>query len=115
MTQRAFCRQYTVGISIAKQMKYCSCRVSVGNWERLVIPNVSEGLRSTQKVAYNEASYDAPRDDRLVYQDIRQGNYSDHLPFWAATLRSEKVCDAVRCSSELETTDVRYVAISIRE
>ena len=87
----------------------------MGNWERLVIIKVSEGLRSTQKVAYNEASYDAPRDNRLVYQDIRQGNYSDHLPFWAATMGSEKVCDAVRCSSDLEMTDFCYVAICIRE
>jgi len=88
----------------------------MGNWERLVIVEVSEGgLWSTQKATYNETSDDAPPDNRLVYQDVRQGNDSDHLLFWAATLGPEKVRNTMRCPSELEMADIRYVAIFVRE
>jgi hypothetical protein len=66
-------------------------------------------------VTYNEASYDAPGDNRLIYQDIRQRDYSEHLPIWTATLRSEKVCDPVCRSSEFEVADFCYVAILVRK
>jgi hypothetical protein len=35
------------------------------------------------------------------------------LPFWATTLGSEKVRDAVGGSSELEMADICYVAVSV--
>jgi hypothetical protein len=66
-------------------------------------------------VTYNEASYDAPGDNRLIYQDIRERDYGDHLPIWTATLRSKKVRDTVCRSSELEVADFCYVAVLVRK
>jgi hypothetical protein len=51
----------------------------------------------------------------LIYQYIREGNYGHHLPSSAAPLRSEKVCDTVGRSGELEMTDVGDVALFIRK
>jgi hypothetical protein len=68
-----------------------------------------------QNVIYNEAGYDAPRDDRLIYQDIRERDYGNHLPIWATTLRSKKVCDPVCRLSVLEVADFCYVAVLVRK